>query len=89
MLKIGVSYKSTAETLANLGLPPNRREGNQGFLVHPVDGRIVAPFLPSSRERSWSIQIRLPETTCKREEGDGSIRRRQQPRDGSHDGRPV
>jgi hypothetical protein len=25
MLKIGVTYKSTEETLANLGLPPNRQ----------------------------------------------------------------
>jgi hypothetical protein len=34
MLKIGVTYKSTDETLANLGLPPNRESGHQGFLVH-------------------------------------------------------
>ena len=26
MLKIGVTYKSTEETLANLGLPPNRKD---------------------------------------------------------------
>ncbi len=39
MLKIGVTYKSTAETLANLGLPPNRRPGNMGFMVHETDGR--------------------------------------------------
>ena len=39
MLKIGVTYKSTAETLANLGLPPNRRPGNMGFLVHETDGK--------------------------------------------------
>jgi hypothetical protein len=39
MLKIGVSYKSTEETLANLGLPPNRQPGNMGFLVHKTDGR--------------------------------------------------
>ena len=38
MLKIGVTYKSTEETLANLGLPPNRRPGNMGFLVHETDG---------------------------------------------------
>ena len=31
MLKIGVTYKSTAETLANLGLPPNRI-GSEGEL---------------------------------------------------------
>jgi hypothetical protein len=39
MLKIGVTYKSTAETLANLGLPPNRHPGNMGFMVHETDGR--------------------------------------------------
>jgi hypothetical protein len=39
MLKIGVSYKSTEETLANLGLPPNRHPGSMGFLVHETDGR--------------------------------------------------
>jgi hypothetical protein len=38
MLKIGVSYNSTAETLANLGLPPNRHPGNMGFQVHETDG---------------------------------------------------
>ena len=38
MLKIGVTYASTAETLANLGLPPNRRPGNMGFMVHETDG---------------------------------------------------
>ena len=38
MLKIGVTYESTAETLANLGLPPNRRPGNMGFMVHETDG---------------------------------------------------
>jgi hypothetical protein len=39
MLKIGVTYSSTDETLANLGLPPNRHPGNMGFLVHETDGR--------------------------------------------------
>jgi hypothetical protein len=38
MLKIGVTYKSTEETLANLGLPPNRKPGNMGFMVHETDG---------------------------------------------------
>ncbi len=48
MLKIGVTYSSTAETLANLGLPPNRREGHQGFLVHETDGRPPAKVLSGS-----------------------------------------
>lgn len=48
MLKIGVTYKSTAETLANLGLPPNRHEGHQGFLVHETDGQLPARTLAGS-----------------------------------------
>jgi uncharacterized protein (DUF849 family) len=39
MLKIGVWYKSTDETLASLGLPPNREGSNVGFLVLKTDGR--------------------------------------------------
>jgi uncharacterized protein (DUF849 family) len=39
MLKIGVNYQSTEETLANLGLPPNRHPGHQGFLVLETDGK--------------------------------------------------
>jgi hypothetical protein len=39
MLKIGVTYSSTEETLANLGLPPNRKPCNMGFMVHETDGR--------------------------------------------------
>ncbi len=40
MRKIGVTYSSTAETLANLGLPPNRHEGRQGFRCSETDGRL-------------------------------------------------
>ena len=40
MLKIGVTYKTTEETLANLGLPPNRADGNAGFHVHVTDGKL-------------------------------------------------
>jgi uncharacterized protein (DUF849 family) len=39
MQKIGVTYKTTEETLSNLGLPPNREAGQQGFLVLATDGR--------------------------------------------------
>jgi hypothetical protein len=42
MLKIGVTYKTTEETLANLGLPPNRENGNAGFHVHVTDGKLPA-----------------------------------------------
>jgi uncharacterized protein (DUF849 family) len=43
MLKIGVTYKSTEDTLANLGLPPNRRPGHMGFMVHETDGKFHPP----------------------------------------------
>ena len=38
MMKIGVWYDSVEETLHNLGLPPNRADGQKGFLVE-TDGR--------------------------------------------------
>lgn len=41
--KIGVAYKTTEETLANLGLPPNRETGQVGFLVLETDGRLKEP----------------------------------------------
>ena len=47
MLKIGVTYKTTEETLANLGLPPNREAGQQGFLVYKTDGTHREPVLAS------------------------------------------
>jgi uncharacterized protein (DUF849 family) len=55
MLKIGVTYKSTAETLANLGLPPNRHEGRQGFLVHETDGRLPERVMSGSDGHAMAI----------------------------------
>jgi uncharacterized protein (DUF849 family) len=40
IMKIGVMYDTVEETLFNLGLPPNRPEGQPGFLVYDTDGRI-------------------------------------------------
>ncbi len=40
ILKIGTWYKTPEETLFNLGLPPNRKGGQQGFLVYETDGKI-------------------------------------------------
>jgi uncharacterized protein (DUF849 family) len=40
ILKIGTWYDTTEETLFNLGLPPNRPEGQPGFLVYDTDGRL-------------------------------------------------
>ena len=37
--KVGVWYNSVEETLANLGLPPNRKEGEPGFLTWETNGR--------------------------------------------------
>lgn len=43
MLKIGTWYHSPDETLANLGLPPNRKDGQLGFIVKETDGRLHPP----------------------------------------------
>ncbi len=40
ILKIGTWYTSVEETLFNLGLPPNRAEGQQGFLTYETTGRL-------------------------------------------------
>ncbi len=40
ILKIGTWYNSREETLFNLGLPPNRQEGQQGFRVYETDGKL-------------------------------------------------
>ena len=40
IMKVGTWYKSIEETLFNLGLPPNRKGGQQGFLVYETDGRL-------------------------------------------------
>ena len=39
MMKIGTWYDSVEETLQNLGLPPNRTDGQPGFLVMDTDGK--------------------------------------------------
>jgi hypothetical protein len=39
MMKIGVWYNSIEETLSNLGLPPNRKEGEPGFLTWETTGK--------------------------------------------------
>src|SRR5215467_9609276 len=43
MLKIGTWYHSPDEALANLGLPPNRKGGQLGFIVKETDGRLHPP----------------------------------------------
>jgi uncharacterized protein (DUF849 family) len=39
IMKIGVWYDSVEETLHNLGLPPNRKDGQAGFLLWDTDGK--------------------------------------------------
>jgi len=39
VMKIGIWYDSVEETLHNLGLPPNRKDGQTGFLLWETDGR--------------------------------------------------
>jgi hypothetical protein len=39
IMKIGVWYNSIGETLQNLGLPPNREQGESGFMVWETDGK--------------------------------------------------
>ena len=40
IMKLGVWYDTVEETLFNLGLPPNRAEGQNGFLAYETDGRL-------------------------------------------------
>jgi uncharacterized protein (DUF849 family) len=40
IMKIGVTYNSVDETLMNLGLPPNRKDGERGFMVWETDGKL-------------------------------------------------
>lgn len=40
IMKVGVWYDSVEDTLFNLGLPPNRAEGQKGFLTYDTDGRL-------------------------------------------------
>jgi uncharacterized protein (DUF849 family) len=43
LLKLGEWYETPDETLYQLGLPPNREDGQRGFLTYPTDGRLHAP----------------------------------------------
>jgi hypothetical protein len=42
IMKIGTWYDSADETLLQLGLPPNRKEGRPGFLGYATDGKLHA-----------------------------------------------
>lgn len=47
LLKIGVWYNSADETLANIALPPNRKDGQLGFIAKDTDGHLLEPSLSS------------------------------------------
>jgi uncharacterized protein (DUF849 family) len=40
IMKIGIWYKTPNETLFNLGLPPNQKDGQLGFLNYQTDGKL-------------------------------------------------
>jgi uncharacterized protein (DUF849 family) len=55
IMKIGAWYKSAADTLVALGLPPNRKDGQLGFVGYPSDGRLTqgaAAYCGSGPEES-------------------------------------
>jgi uncharacterized protein (DUF849 family) len=55
ILKIGVWYNSVEETLSNLGLPPNRKGGQLGFIVKDTDGRLGDhPFSSCMHPIEWA-----------------------------------
>jgi uncharacterized protein (DUF849 family) len=51
ILKLGTWYDSPEETLFNLGLPPNRDEGERGFLTYETNGRLHAAVATPSDPR--------------------------------------
>ena len=53
ILKIGVWYNSVDETLASLGLPPNRKDGQLGFIVKDTDGHLAEPAFSSCMHPIW------------------------------------
>jgi uncharacterized protein (DUF849 family) len=52
IMKVGVWYDSIEETLRNAALPPNRADGQKGFLTGVTDGKLQQP---SSSTASTSI----------------------------------
>ena len=47
IMKIGTWYNSPDETLFNLGLPPNRKGGQLGFVTYETDGKWRPPYMAS------------------------------------------
>ena len=56
IMKIGVWYDSVDETLQHLGLPPNRPEGEPGFMVWETDGKkSVAESMSDSHPMAYCM----------------------------------
>jgi uncharacterized protein (DUF849 family) len=56
ILKIGTWYNSVDEALAALGLPPNRKAGQLGFIVKDTDGKLHPP-MPGSDSHPIAGQV--------------------------------
>ncbi|GAA0641744.1 3-keto-5-aminohexanoate cleavage protein [Brevundimonas lenta] len=49
IMKLGVTYNSTEETLLALGLPPNRPAGERGFITYPdTTGKVASAYRAGS-----------------------------------------
>jgi uncharacterized protein (DUF849 family) len=47
IMKLGTWYNSPDETLFNIGLPPNRKGGQLGFVTYETDGKWHPPYMAS------------------------------------------
>jgi hypothetical protein len=52
IMKVGVWYDTVEETLKQLGLPPNRADGQKGFLTYETDGK-----LPKAEAKTSAVSI--------------------------------
>ena len=56
IMKVGVWYDSPEETLQNLGMPPNRKQGEPGFMVWPTEGKkSVAETMSDSHPMAYCM----------------------------------
>lgn len=55
IMKIGTWYNSAEETLAALGLPPNRKEGEPGFLTWDTSRKLVGERASDSHPMAYCM----------------------------------
>lgn len=56
IMQVGVWYNSVEETLHKLGLPPNRKEGELGFMIWPTDGKkMVAETMSDAHPMAYCM----------------------------------